>query len=49
VFPDASHSPIIYPIALTTAAKPEAAKFVDYLRSPACDIVFRKYGFAPLH
>jgi molybdate transport system substrate-binding protein len=49
VFPDASHSPIIYPIALTTAAKPEAAKFVDYLRSPACDIVFRKYGFASLH
>jgi molybdate transport system substrate-binding protein len=49
VFPDVSHSPIIYPIALTTAGKADAAKFVDYLRGPACDIVFRKYGFAALH
>ena len=49
VFPDDSHAPIIYPIALTTAAKSDAGKFVDYLRGPACDIVFKKYGFAPLH
>lgn len=49
VFPDDSHAPIIYPIALTTAAKGDAGKFVDYLRGPSCDIVFKKYGFAPLH
>jgi molybdate transport system substrate-binding protein len=49
VFPENSHSPITYPIALTTSAKPEAAKFVDYLLSAAGDAVFRKYGFVTLH
>jgi molybdate transport system substrate-binding protein len=49
VFPAGSHLPIIYPIALTTAAKAGAAKFIDYLQGPACDVVFKKYGFVPLH
>ena len=48
VFPANSHLPITYPIALTVAAKPEAAKFVEYLLSPAGDAVFQKYGFKTL-
>jgi molybdate transport system substrate-binding protein len=49
VFPADSHLPITYPIALTSSAKPEAAKFVDYLLGAAGDAVFRKYGFVILH
>jgi molybdate transport system substrate-binding protein len=50
VFPADSHLPIIYPIALTTVAKkPNAAKFVAYLRGPAGDLAFKAYGFVPLH
>jgi len=49
VFPANSHLPIIYPIALTRAAKPDAAKFVAYIRGPAGDVAFKAYGFTPLH
>ena len=49
VFPANSHLPITYPIALTISAKPEAAKFVEYLLSAAGDAVFVKYGFKTLH
>lgn len=49
VFPAGSHLPIIYPIALTAAAQADAATFIDYIRGPACDVVFKKYGFIPLH
>jgi molybdate transport system substrate-binding protein len=48
-FPASSHAPIIYPAALTTAAKPDAAKFLTYLRGPAGDLAFKRYGFTPLH
>jgi molybdate transport system substrate-binding protein len=46
VFPDDTHQPIVYPIALTGGAKPDAAKFVAYLRGPAGEIAFKAYGFA---
>lgn len=49
VFPDNSHLPIIYPIALTRAAKPGAARFVAYVQGPAGDLVFKARGFIPLH
>ncbi len=49
VFPEDTHPPITYPIALTAGAKSGAAQFADYLRSPTADAVFKKYGFAPLH
>ena len=49
VFPDSTHLPIVYPIALTAAARPAAREFVDYVRGPAGDAAFRKYGFTPLH
>jgi len=49
VFPANSHLPIIYPIALTSAAKPNAAEFVAYVRGPAGDAAFKAYGFTPVH
>ena len=49
VFPDVAHLPITYPIALTTAAKANAAAFVDYMRGPIADASFKKYGFMTLH
>ena len=48
VFPADSHLPIIYPIALTSAAKPNAARFVAYIRGPAGAAAFKAYGFTPL-
>jgi molybdate transport system substrate-binding protein len=49
VFPANSHLPIVYPIALTSAAKSDAARFVAYIRGPAGDAVFKAYGFTVLH
>jgi molybdate transport system substrate-binding protein len=49
VFPANSHLPIVYPVALTTAAKAEAAGFVEYLRGPAGAMAFKAAGFTPLH
>jgi molybdate transport system substrate-binding protein len=48
-FPADSHMPIIYPVSLTAGAKPEAAKFIAYIRGPAGDMAFRHAGFTPLH
>jgi molybdate transport system substrate-binding protein len=48
-FPKDSHAPIVYPLALTSAAKPDAAKFAAYLRAPEGDAAFLHYGFKPLH
>lgn len=48
VFPEDTHLPITYPIALTTVAKSDAVKFVAYVRGPSGDAAFRKYGFMPL-
>jgi molybdate transport system substrate-binding protein len=48
VFPANSHLPIVYPIAMTSAAKPEAARFVAYIRGRAAEAVFKAYGFLPL-
>ena len=49
VFPENTHSPITYPIALTSVAKADAVKFSDYVRGPNGDAAFKKYGFLPLH
>jgi molybdate transport system substrate-binding protein len=49
VFPDNTHLPITYPIALATGAKADAAKFLSYVQSPAAEIVFKRYGFIALH
>ncbi|HTV98361.1 MAG TPA: molybdate ABC transporter substrate-binding protein [Steroidobacteraceae bacterium] len=49
VFPDATHAPITYPIALVSGAHPDAAQFLHYVESPAAAAVFKRYGFVPLH
>jgi molybdate transport system substrate-binding protein len=48
-FPASSHAPIVYPAALTNVAKPDAAKFLAFLRGAAGDLAFKSYGFTPLH
>lgn len=48
-FPAATHTPIVYPAALTIGAKPDAAKFLAYIRGPAGSAAFQHYGFTPLH
>ena len=47
-FPADSHPPIIYPVAATSTAKPEANAYLDYLRSSAAKTVLEKYGFTYL-
>jgi molybdate transport system substrate-binding protein len=45
-FPDGSHPPIIYPLAATAAArKPEATKYLDFLRSREAKAIFQRHGF----
>ncbi|MCK9907812.1 molybdate ABC transporter substrate-binding protein [Microbacteriaceae bacterium K1510] len=46
VFPQESYPPVIYPVALTATAKPEAAAYLNFLRSNAAKAVFEKYGFS---
>jgi len=46
VFPQESYPPVIYPVALTATAKPEAAAYLNFLRSSAAKAVFEKYGFS---
>ena len=48
-FPQDSHPPIVYPIALTTRAGPGAQRFLDFVTSEAAKPIFRKYGFQPAH
>jgi molybdate transport system substrate-binding protein len=45
VFPEDSHPPILYPVALTASAKPDARAFLDYLASPAAKPRFEEQGF----
>lgn len=44
-FPADSHPAIIYPVAATATAKPEATDYVTFLRSAAAKAIFEKYGF----
>jgi molybdate transport system substrate-binding protein len=44
-FPAGSHPAIIYPVAATTTAKPEASDYLAFLRSTATKNILEKYGF----
>jgi molybdate transport system substrate-binding protein len=44
-FPADSHPPIIYPVAATTNAKPDATSYLAFLKSSAAKTIFEKYGF----
>src|SRR5579884_3381888 len=48
VFPDDSHPPIVYPVAATADAKPEAKSYLNFLRSSAAKAIFENYGFSYL-
>jgi molybdate transport system substrate-binding protein len=50
VFPEDTHPPIIYPIAVTAGAKNAVAAeaFIDYLKSPEGQAAFTKQGFTIL-
>ena len=46
IFPNATHTPIVYPFAVTAnATNPDAAVFLAYLSSPAAIKIFEAEGF----
>jgi molybdate transport system substrate-binding protein len=48
-FPENTHPPIIYPVALTKAStNADAQAFLSYLRSPAARAAFERQGFTVL-
>jgi molybdate transport system substrate-binding protein len=48
-FPESTHPRIIYPVAVTAGStKPDAAAFIDLLRSPESRNIFKKQGFTIL-
>jgi molybdate transport system substrate-binding protein len=48
VFPEDSHPPIVYPVAMTKDAKPYAAQYLAFLSTPEAKAVFERYGFRVL-
>ena len=49
VFPEDTHPPIVYPIAVTaTSTNPTASRLLAFLASPAARPIFEKYGFTVL-
>jgi molybdate transport system substrate-binding protein len=44
-FPEDSHPPVVYPVAATVTAKPDASAYLAFLRTQAAKSVFEKYGF----
>jgi len=47
-FPADSHPAIVYPFALTTTARPQAAGYLAFLRSARARASFERYGFSLL-
>lgn len=48
IFPDNTHEPVVYPVALTKNADAQSAEFYDYLKSAKAKEIFTKYGFTVL-
>ncbi len=48
IFPENSHAPIVYPVALTKEAKPDAASYETFLLTPDTATIFERYGFSVL-
>jgi len=44
-FPPDSHPPIVYPVAATMNARPEAAAYLNFLHSRVAKAVFEHFGF----
>jgi len=48
-FPESTHPPIIYPIAVTSASThPDVAAYIGFLKSPSAKPAFEKQGFVVL-
>ena len=47
-FPESSHAPIVYPVAMTMRATLSAISYLDFLRSNDARAIFEKYGFSVL-
>lgn len=45
IFPEASHEPIVYPLALVKNADASASAFYQFLKSESAKQIFAKYGF----
>jgi molybdate transport system substrate-binding protein len=45
VFPENSHAPIVYPVALTRTAAPAAREFLTFLSGPQARTIFERAGF----
>jgi molybdate transport system substrate-binding protein len=48
VFPADSHSPIVYPVALTRGASAAAARYLEFVTGADAQPIFRKWGFEPI-
>jgi molybdate transport system substrate-binding protein len=48
-FPESTHPPIIYPVALTTKAGPDAAAFLAYVRGAKAKPLFEAQGFTVIN
>ncbi len=45
VFPSGTHPPIVYPAALTAAARPQAVRLEEFLTGDEARAIFKRYGF----
>jgi molybdate transport system substrate-binding protein len=48
-FPEDTHPPIVYPVALTKTAAPQAKDLLAYLSGPEAKAIFEKAGFSLLN
>lgn len=49
LFPDSSHPPILYPVALVAASRnPQATAFLRFLAGPEATAIFHRYGFGTI-
>ena len=44
-FPSDSHPTIVYPVALVATAKPDAPRYLAFMRSDSARAIFERYGF----
>ena len=47
IFPEDSHAPITYPVALTKSASPAARDFLVFLSGSSARAIFQRAGFTP--
>ena len=48
IFPDGSHEPVVYPVALTKDASADAKEYLAFLQTKAAAAIFESHGFSVL-